>query len=133
MTWGRNTRKRVFTERCACGRALGSHLQRASARRYTSGVRRPGQRERCSVSGCVGAIVWGSYAIVLKCSFAVSTYFPTGTNLALSKLWFSKWLETCICVISIFRKMIFCELKGLQAWSTVHMDLDKACKVGTMS
>jgi len=29
--------------------------------------------------------------------------------------------------------MIFCELKGLQAWSTVHMDLDKACKVGTMS
>jgi len=30
-------------------------------------------------------------------------------------------------------KMEFYEQKGLQAWSTVHMDLDKACKVGTMS
>jgi len=24
------------------------------------------------------------------------------------------------------------ELKGLQAWSTIHMGLDKACKVGTL-
>jgi len=30
-------------------------------------------------------------------------------------------------------KIILCELKGLQAWSNVHMDLHKACKVGTMS
>jgi len=25
--------------------------------------------------------------------------------------------------------MNFCELKELQAWSTVHIDLDKACNV----
>jgi len=29
--------------------------------------------------------------------------------------------------------MNFCEQKGLQAWSTVHIDLDKACKDGIMS
>jgi len=26
--------------------------------------------------------------------------------------------------------MNFCEQKGLQAWSIVHIDLDKACKDG---
>jgi len=37
---------------------------------------------------------------------------------------------------SVFRKLSendLCELEGLQVWSTVHIDLDKACKVGTMS
>ena len=36
----------------------------------------------------------------------------------------------------VFRKLSendLCKLKGLQVWSTVHVDLDKACKVGTMS
>ena len=52
----RNMRKHAFTERCACGRALGVHLQRASSRRCTSGARRPGQ-DNGNVVPCPGA--WG--------------------------------------------------------------------------
>jgi len=47
--------------------------------------------------------VYESDAIVLKCSFAVFTHFSTGTQLALLKLRFSKWFETCKCVVSVFR------------------------------
>jgi len=45
---------------------------------------------------------------------------------------FLNGLKVVIVSFSVFengRKMKIYEQKGLQAWSTVHMDLDKACKL----
>ena len=41
-SWPKHAKMRV-SQRCAWGRALGAHSQRASAGRYTPGARRPGQ------------------------------------------------------------------------------------------
>ena len=130
-TQGRNTWKRAFTELCACGRALGAHLQRASARRSTSGARRQRQ-DNGNVVPCPGA--WGQ-----SCRGPMRLFSLT---LQLEQTWRYRNLDFLNGLKLVFgsfrffgnyRKIIFCELKGLQAWSTVHMDLNKACKVGAMS
>jgi len=138
MTRGRNTRKCVFTERCACGRALGAHLQRASARRCTSGARRPGQ-DNGNVVPCPGA--WGQSCGGPMWSFwSVLLLFLLTFQLEQTWLYWNfdflnglKLVFVSFRFFGNYRKMEFYEQKGLQAWSTVHMNLDKICKVGIKS
>jgi len=151
-TRGRNTRKRAMSRRCAWvsalgahfqkvsawGRALGAHNQRASARRCTSSARRPGQ-DNGNVVPCPGA--WGqSCRGPMRSSWSVlflfSLTFLLEHNWLCWNLDFPNGLKLVIVSFRFFGfcwKMNFCELKGLQAWSTAHIDLDKACKDGIMS
>jgi hypothetical protein len=89
------------------GRVLGRKWRKPAAgtcenasfgalRLYKGQAPQTGQPPRCSAFGCLGAVVWGSVAIVSKCSFAVFTYISTGTNLALSNHRIYKRLETWV-------------------------------------
>ena len=135
--WPKHAKTRV-SERCAWSGALGAHLLGASARRCTPGARRPNRNNRNVVprSGAWGQSCGGPLrpfegVLLLFWPTLLLEHILLGQNLDFPiglKLEFVTFRFFGIC-----RKMNFYEQKGLHGWSTVHMELDKACKVGTMS
>jgi hypothetical protein len=117
---------------------LGAHSQRASVGRYTPGARRSGQGNML-VAPCSGA--WGqSYRGPLRLFEGVLLLFSLTLlrehNLLCRNFNFPNGLKLVFVSFKFFgfcQKMNSCEQKGLQAWSTVHIDLGKACKDGLMS
>jgi len=71
--------------------------------------------------------------LLSTCLITVYTPKPTETCSTYSNLRISNWFEIWKYVIFGFSENDLCKLKWLQVWSTDHINLDKACKVGTMS
>jgi len=140
-TCGRNTRKRAYRSAAPeVGRWAPTSRRSAPelALLHLLGARRPGQDNGNAVP-CPGA--WGqSRRGPMRPFWGVLLLFSL--TFLLEHIWlcwnldFPNGLKPVNVSFQFFgfcRKVNFCELKGLQAWSTDHIDLDKACKDGLMS
>jgi len=128
--------KTYVSRRCAWGKAIGAHYQRASTRRCAPGA----LKETTSVLFCIRVLGGWRVGVLCTCLNMFFCCFQMIWNLEHillgQNLDFSNGLKLEFVAFSVFRiywKMNFFEQRGLHGWSTVHMDLGEAFEVGTKS